>query len=170
MEGGLADDATAEFDANALDLGGVADLEAHPELLGAVVDQQDGEDTVVDDGADEVGYPVHQGVEVESGVESVGERVEEVYLCSGSTRMLVGCVGLLGAGAVVSFEVVFWRLLPALARQVVAVAALFVGRRHRRADDTTAGCGRSRFSWLCSIAGDQYAGAGAGSSCGLVDQ
>ena len=72
MEGGLADDAAAELDAHALDLGGVPGLEAHPELVGAVVDEQDGEDAVVDDGADEVGDAVHEGVEVEGGVEGVG--------------------------------------------------------------------------------------------------
>ena len=80
LERGLADDAAAELDAHALDLGGVADLEAHAEVFGAVVDEEDGEDVVVDDGADEVGDAVHEGVEVEGGVEGVGELVEEVDL------------------------------------------------------------------------------------------
>ena len=80
LQGGLADDAVAEFDAHALDLGGVAGLEAHAELVGAVVEEEDGEDAVVDDGADEVGDAVHEGVEVEGGVEGVGEAVEEVDL------------------------------------------------------------------------------------------
>ncbi len=73
--------------------GGVADLEAHPELLGAVVEEEDGEDAVVDDGADEVGDAVHEGVEVERGVEGVGEGVEEVDLVQGSTRIFAGCGG-----------------------------------------------------------------------------
>jgi len=72
LEGGLAGDASAQLDAHALDFGGVADLEAHAELFGAVVEEEDGEDLVVDDGADEVGDAVHQGVEVEGGVEGVG--------------------------------------------------------------------------------------------------
>ncbi len=108
LEGGLAYDAPADLEAGALDLGGVADLEAHPELLGAVVDQQDREDAVVDDGADEVGHPVHQGVEVERGVEGVGERVQEVYLERLDAD--VGWLrGLRRAWAVVSLEVVFGR-------------------------------------------------------------
>jgi len=32
-------DSTAELDANALDVGSVAGLEAHPELVGAIVDE-----------------------------------------------------------------------------------------------------------------------------------
>ena len=87
LEGGLAHDAAADLDAHALSLGGVAYLEAHAEVLGAVVDEEDGEDAVVDDGADEVGDAVHEGIEVEGGVEGVGELVEEVDL-RGSTRIL----------------------------------------------------------------------------------
>ncbi len=78
--GGLADDAAAGLDAHALDLGGVAGLEADAEVAGAVVDEEDGEDAVVDDGADEVGDAMHEGVEVEGGVEGVGEAEEEVEL------------------------------------------------------------------------------------------
>jgi len=77
LEGCLAGDAAAKLDAHALDLRGVADLEAHAEVLSAVVDEEDGEDLVVDDGADEVGYPMHEGVEVEGCVEGVGKVVEE---------------------------------------------------------------------------------------------
>ena len=80
LEGGAADDAAAELDAEALGFGGVTGLEAHPELLGAVVEEEDGEDAVVDDGADEVGDAVHQGVKVEGLVESVCEPVEELEL------------------------------------------------------------------------------------------
>ena len=93
------------LDAHALDLGGVAGLEAHPELVGAVVEEEDGEDAVVDDGADEVGDAVHQGVEVEGGVEGVGEASEEIRP-EGARR---GCWrtrgGFLAAGPVVAFEV-----------------------------------------------------------------
>ena len=94
LQRGLADDAAAELDAHALDLGGVADLEAHTQVLGAVVDEQDGEDAVVDDGADEVGDAVHQGVEVERGIERVGERVEEVDLERLDANLGVGGVGV----------------------------------------------------------------------------
>ena len=83
LQSGLTDDAASHLQAGAFDLGGVADLEAHPELLGAVVDQQDGEDAIVDDGADQVGDAMHQGVEIERGVEGVGERVKELDLVDG---------------------------------------------------------------------------------------
>jgi hypothetical protein len=71
-ESDLADDAAAEGDAGALGLGGVADLEAHAEFVGAVVEEKDGEDAVVDDGADELGGAVEEGLQVEGGVEGVG--------------------------------------------------------------------------------------------------
>ena len=104
------DDAAAELDAHALDIGGVAGLEAHPELVGAVVDEEDGEDAVVDDGADEVGDAVKQGVEIERGVEGVGETEEKVELQGLDADVGVGGVGVEeGAagrvsGAVVTFE------------------------------------------------------------------
>ncbi len=101
------------LDAHALDLGGVADLEAHAEVLGTVVEEEDGEDSVVDDGADEVGDAVHQGVEVERGVEGVGERVEEVRPVEGlDANFGVGGVRVKEfrrGGAVVPFEAVFGR-------------------------------------------------------------
>ena len=68
----LAYDAATEFDAHAFNLSAVADLEAHTEVFGAVVNQEYGEDFVIDDGADEVGDPMHKGVEVESGIKGVG--------------------------------------------------------------------------------------------------
>ena len=77
MKSSCSRDAAAELDAHALDLTGMTDLEAHAEVLRALVDEQDREYFVVDDGADEVGHPVHEGVEVEGGVERVGEFVEE---------------------------------------------------------------------------------------------
>ncbi len=85
----------------------MADLEAHPELLGAVVEEEDGEDAVVDDGADEVGDAVHEGVEVEGGVEGVGEGVEEVDLEGLDADLRVGCVRMVErgrGGAIVALE------------------------------------------------------------------
>jgi DNA-binding PadR family transcriptional regulator len=70
----------AELDAHALDFGGVADLEAHAESLVRSLMRRMAKMLVVDDGADEVGDAVHEGVEVEGGVEGVGEAVEEVDL------------------------------------------------------------------------------------------
>ena len=80
MQSGLTGDAAADFDAHPFDFGGVPDLKAHAEVFGAVVEQEDGEDLVGDDGADQVGDAVHEGVEVERGVQGVGELVEEVDL------------------------------------------------------------------------------------------
>jgi len=58
----------------------VADLVAHAQLVGAVVDEEDGEDAVVDDGADEFGGAGEQGLQVERGVEGVSQLDEEVEL------------------------------------------------------------------------------------------
>ena len=59
-----------------VDLRRVADLEANPQLVGAVVEQQDGEDLVGDEGADQLGGAAEQGLQVERGVERVGETHE----------------------------------------------------------------------------------------------
>ena len=90
----------------------MADLEAHAEVAGALVDEEDGEDFVVDHRSNEVRDPVHEGVEVEGGVEGVGEVVEEVDLQGLDANSGVCGVGVeeLGCGgAVVAFEVVFGR-------------------------------------------------------------
>ena len=73
--------------------------------MGAVVDEEDGEDAVVDDGADEVGDAVHEGVEVEGGVERVGEALEEVDLqgLDADVGSRTGGGGA-GDGAVVALE------------------------------------------------------------------
>ena len=110
LESGLADYSVAEFDAHAFDFGAVADLETHAEIFGAVVDEEDGKDLVVDDGADEIGDPVHEGVEVESRVERVGQVVEEVDLERLDANFGVDGVRVEECGrggAVVAFEVVF---------------------------------------------------------------
>jgi hypothetical protein len=134
---GLAGDAAAQLDAHAFDLGGVADLEAHTQILGALVDQEDGEDSVVDDGADEIGDAVHEGVEVKCGVESVGEVMEEVDLERLDANLWVGRVRVEEyrlSGAIVTFKMVlgrrrFW------GRGCDALR--FDGRRHSACDDIT---------------------------------
>jgi len=132
LERGLSGDAAADLDAHALDFGGVAGLEAHPELVGAVVEEEDGEDAVVDDGADEVGDAVHEGVEVEGGVEGVGEAVEELDL----EGLDVGLGG--GGGWVVGPVVAFEGVLCLFSEGEVWRRGLLIRRRHGRADDTTA--------------------------------
>ena len=85
----------------------MADLEAHAQVVGAVVEQKDGEDAVVDDGADQLGGAVEQGFEIEGGVEGVGH-LRQVVEVGGfdagvdGVKMGVGIGGI--GGAVVAFE------------------------------------------------------------------
>jgi hypothetical protein len=72
-EGDLADHAAAEGNAGALGRRSVADLEAHAEFVGAVVEQEDGEDAVRNDGAHKFRGAVEEGLQVEGGVEGLGE-------------------------------------------------------------------------------------------------
>ena len=82
----LADDALADGNAHPLNFRGVADLEAHAQFVGAVVEQQDGEDAVMDDGAHQLRGAVEQGLQVERGVQRVGQLHQ------------IGDVGRLNAG------------------------------------------------------------------------
>ena len=97
LQGSLAHDAAPHFEAGALDLGGVAYLEAHPELLGAIVDQQDGEDSVVDDGPNQIRDPVHQGIEVERSIERIGQGMQELDLMDWVDADIRSLWGLVGA-------------------------------------------------------------------------
>jgi hypothetical protein len=58
----LSHHSLTELDPHTLDLRRVADLEAHAQIAGAVVEKQDGEDAVVDDGANQVGRALEQGL------------------------------------------------------------------------------------------------------------
>src|ERR1035438_9949402 len=68
----LPDDAFADGDARALDLGGVADLEPHAQIAGAVVQQQYGEDAILNDRPHQFRGAFQQGLQVERGVQRVG--------------------------------------------------------------------------------------------------
>ena len=70
--GRLADAETAP-----LRLRSVADLIAHPQIVGAVVQQENGEDPEVDDGANQLRRLVHDGLQVQGGVERVRQPHEE---------------------------------------------------------------------------------------------
>ena len=127
MERGLTDDAPPELDAQALDLRRVAGLEAHPELLGAVVQQQNGEDAVVNDGAHQIGDAVHEGVEVERGVQGIGEAMQKIDL----QGLEAGCVcrgGGCGARSIVPFEGVLGGFSEGASR----IRSGLVTRRHAR--------------------------------------
>ncbi len=51
----------------------IADLKTEAQLLRALVQQKDGEDFVVDDLANQFGDPAQGGVEVERGIDHVGD-------------------------------------------------------------------------------------------------
>ena len=55
----------------------IADLEAEAQLLRALVQQKDGEDFVIDDLANQFGDPAQGRVEVERGVDHVGDFEEQ---------------------------------------------------------------------------------------------
>ena len=65
-------DALADFDADALgDLRRMSHLEADAQLLRLLVQQQDGEDFVVDEALQHLGHALQQSVQVERGVDRV---------------------------------------------------------------------------------------------------
>ena len=78
--GGPADDSLAHADPQALDFGRMADLKAHAQVVGPFIQQQDGEDLVVDDGAHQVRGAMHQGLQIEGGVQGVRQPHEELGL------------------------------------------------------------------------------------------
>src|ERR1700743_1172654 len=58
--GSAANDPLAYADPHSFHFGGVPDLKAHAQVVGSFVQQQDGEDFVIEDGAYEVGRPMQQ--------------------------------------------------------------------------------------------------------------
>ena len=56
----------------------MADLEAHVEVAGAVIDKEDGKDAKVQNGADELSGLLEQGAEVEGGAEGFRQADEEL--------------------------------------------------------------------------------------------
>ena len=69
----LARHALAHGNALPLHLRAVADLESHAQFSGAVVEQQNGEDAVGDDGAHQLRGAAQQGFQVQRGVQRVGQ-------------------------------------------------------------------------------------------------
>ena len=71
---GAPGNALADFDADAFgDFVGIADMEANIELLQRFVKQEDGENLVVDNFADKLRDATQSGLEVERGVDHVGD-------------------------------------------------------------------------------------------------
>jgi hypothetical protein len=101
-EGNLADHSLAQGETHAFGFRGMADLEAHPEFMGAVVEKKDGEDAVVDDGADQFGGPVEQGLQVQCGIERVG-KLHQVREVRGLNAHIHGIEMRCRSGPVVAF-------------------------------------------------------------------
>src|SRR5580698_7924602 len=87
----------------------MADLEAHAELVSAIVEQEDGKDAIWDEGANEFGGAGEKGLQIERGVERIGEAHE-----IGDVGGLDACVdgvkssrrnGVIG-GTIVAFQFV----------------------------------------------------------------
>ena len=69
----LPRDTLPDLDANAVgDLRRMPYLEAHAKLLLLVVQQQDGEDLIVDEALQHLRHTLQQGVEVQRGIDRVG--------------------------------------------------------------------------------------------------
>lgn len=111
-ESDLTDDALAEGNAGALGLGRVADLEPHAELVGAVIEEKDSEDAVLNDGADELRGAIEEGLQVEGGVERIGH-LREVGKVAGLDADVDGVKMRRGIGrggwAIVAFQLMMFR-------------------------------------------------------------
>ena len=99
------DNAFADAETAALRFRRMADLEAHPQVVGAVVQQKDGKDAVIDDGADQLRGLVHDGLQVEGGVECVRQPHEKCELDRLRAHLRAGRRSLAG-GPIISFEAV----------------------------------------------------------------
>ena len=85
----------------------MADLEPHAQLVCAVVEQENGEDAVMDDGADQHGGAIEQGLQVQRGVERFSQlhqigHVGRLYASVDGVK-IGQCIGGFGR-AVVAFK------------------------------------------------------------------
>ncbi len=103
----LADDAFAERKAHALDFRRVADLKAHAEVVGAVVEKKNGEDAIGEDGTNQFRGADEERFEVEGGIERVG-KLDEVGEIGGFNADVGGVQMRVGIGridrTIVAFE------------------------------------------------------------------
>ena len=76
--------------------GGVADLEAHSQVVGAVVEQQDGEDAVIDDRAHQLRGALEQCLQVERGVQRVRQPDEKLGGQRFDANLVCADAGVLG--------------------------------------------------------------------------
>ena len=104
----LAGNAFADGDTHPLDLGSVSDLEPHAQVVGAVVQQEDGKDLVMDDRMHQLGSAVEQGLQIERGVQRFGQ----LHQIGDIGRLHAGVDGVKrgwAGGAVVALELGWFR-------------------------------------------------------------
>ena len=88
----------------------VANLEAHAQLVGAVVQQQNGKDAVVNHGAHQVGHAMQQRLQIQRGIQRIRQPRQKVALHGIDSGFVAQRHG--GAGAIVALiRVVFRRVL-----------------------------------------------------------
>ena len=78
--GGPPNDSLAYPDLQALGFRRMADLKAHTQVVGPFVEQQDGEDSVVDYGAHQVRSAMQQGLQIEGGIQGVRQPYQKFGL------------------------------------------------------------------------------------------
>ncbi len=76
----LPDHPLTHGNAQPLDMRGVAYLEPDAQFMGAVVQQENGEDAVGNDGAYQFRCPAEQGFEVERGIQRIGKLHQIGYI------------------------------------------------------------------------------------------
>ena len=85
--GGAPGDALTNLHANALgDFGRIADLKTDVEFLALFIEQENGEDLVVDDLANKFGDAAQGGLQVERGVDDVGHFEQKRFRFVGRPR------------------------------------------------------------------------------------
>jgi len=80
---GHSRNALAHTNLHALDFGSVANLEPHAQLVGALIEQQDGEDLVIDHLPHQLGNPTQELVHFERAVKRIGNIDEEILQLHG---------------------------------------------------------------------------------------
>ena len=82
----------------------MADLEPHAQFVGAVVEQEDGEDSVVDNRAHQLRGAIEQRLQVQRGVQRVGELHQVSHIGRLNARIHRVRGGGSPAGAIVALE------------------------------------------------------------------
>src|SRR5215470_3101769 len=76
----LSDNTFSHADADALGLRRMTNLEAHSQVIRAVIEQHDGKDAIVDDRTNQIGRSLQQCLEVKRRVQRIGESDKEFCL------------------------------------------------------------------------------------------